>query len=70
MVLPHNYPCGEDEMIDIQPIETAPALALVPEDLDALLDELHAILRCYRRCDMKLFYRSSATRASENKAAC
>jgi SRSO17 transposase len=34
-------------MIDIQPIETAPALALVPKDLDALLDELDAYHAIY-----------------------
>ncbi len=34
-------------MIDIHPIETAPTLALVPEDLEALLDELHAYHAIY-----------------------
>ncbi len=34
-------------MIDIQPIETAPTLDLVPEDLEALLDELHAYHAIY-----------------------
>ena len=34
-------------MIDIHPIETAPTLALVPEDLEALLDELHAYHALY-----------------------
>jgi len=34
-------------MIDIQPIETAPTLDLVPEDLEDLLDELHAYHAIY-----------------------
>ena len=34
-------------MIDIQPIETAPSLALTPADIDALLDELHAYHAIY-----------------------
>jgi len=34
-------------MIDIHPIETAPTLDLVPEDLEALLDELHAYHAIY-----------------------
>src|SRR5918998_405241 len=35
-------------MIDIQPIETAPTLALTPTDIDALLDELEAYHSIYR----------------------
>src|ERR687894_320340 len=35
-------------MIDIQPIETAPTLALTPTDIDALLDELEAYHAIYR----------------------
>jgi SRSO17 transposase len=34
-------------MIDIQPIETAPIMDLVPEDLEALLGELHAYHAIY-----------------------
>jgi SRSO17 transposase len=34
-------------MIDIQPIETAPTLDLVPEELEDLLDELHAYHAIY-----------------------